>query len=1522
MFNTLKKLFIRAAIAFLLVLLLALTAYQFYFAPKVDRYLTRVIQQLLAKEFEREVTIGNIHLDLLRFQVVISEIAIARERALADGALLSAKAISVNILWRSLLSRDILIENVILDTPNIWIAFDKQGRSNLPQFGDGKKKAPKPPSRFQPEKLVERLYFPHIQIKDGTVYFAHQQIPLTVSIQRLNTTASLLLKGLLVQANLQLQGGEVELQDRGKMAISLAGDVGFAQNSLNVSGLQLQIDHSALTINGTLANLSQPELNLAVQAQIALDELDRYLKIHENLSGLAGFDGTVTGKIADILAKGHVTCAQGTAWKLAFQQFSADAAYHAKRVEVANLDARIFDGRIRANGRLALAETPRYTATATLENIQASYINTIISQQLRLSGLISGEGSVTGGKSFDFEDLALQIALKLRDVKAYGVAVDRADADIGIRDRILDVRNFDADMFEGNVKGGGTLMLHSNFLYDANLDIQQVHLDPVMALIPDQYKVSGLISGKALAHGSNFDLEHLTLETQVAATEIDAYNVHAKRLEGSARIHNRILSIAEATAQLFDGEVKGRGDLVLTGNALPKFDAKFGLNNVSIPAIFRQFVPKDALQGMNVDGVVGGDVAVKGNSFALKDITGDAALQMKGNLAVTPSDASAKKQTIPLNASVAGSLRQNIVTLTALDVDSSTLKLATTGTINVANPEFNLDYQVASQDIRTLMNYVLLFVSGIAADSPIRQFSGNIKQLRGTIQGPVSDLAIHANGHFTKTDFVWIQPDDLAADVVYQGKTLQVKQVKASRGSARIEASGSIDLHTPSDPKLDTTVSVASGNVADYLAFAKQDYPITGTVQPISTTIRGSVRNLTGKIPLTITKASAWQQSIDKVSGDLELAENRLNIQKVVVKKNGGAISGKGFIGFDSSFQLSLSVAKVNFHDFDALKMLAVQYDGYVNLSLDLQGTFAHPHGKADIRFSGLKYNGKPTEDMTCDVTLDNKTLRAAVETFRKKFIAHLELTLNEDLWYRVDLLMNQAAVEQIASVFVEFEGITGIISGAITSEGSLQNTQKLAAKVKLTELQLDVFGQKVVNKDVIDLTVTQQKLTVNSLELSGDKLGVFVKGVLDFRGTFDLDVDGIIDLRAIKPFLPKSIGVTSLNGHAQLICDVRGRFDQPEIEGIAEINDANVQVASYPDPVTNIQGKLAFSKGKIDIVHLDGKVSKGTVTARGVFGYKGLLALDTFQLDVEGKELVLPRIVEAFTAKVSPRVRITGTLENQKVAGEVMVHEALYSKELDLRGMIFGKNRNLLLVSPDAPAQDGQVTLDLLVNIPQGMQVKNKFAELTLRANLHVQGTPEKPSLEGRVEVLKGRLVFGDIKYDILSGIFDFLDPTRMNPEMNIQVSAVVQNINIALGIQGNLDKFNLEMSSTPPLSDSEITRLLAAGSGSGMNGYSFVTRPLQTLVEGKIEQAVKLDRFSVDVDPQATGAEGTPIVTLGKRLFKDLLVTFKTSVGGSEKSQIVEVEYQLSDNVSLTARRNEKGEIDTSFTFKFKLK
>jgi uncharacterized protein involved in outer membrane biogenesis len=97
---------------------------------------------MLEQQLQREVSIESVHLSFPNPKIMINNIAIAREKLLSEGTLIAARSAQARVLLRSLLSKYILFDKIILDSPSVWIEFDEQGRSNLPSFTSEKEENP------------------------------------------------------------------------------------------------------------------------------------------------------------------------------------------------------------------------------------------------------------------------------------------------------------------------------------------------------------------------------------------------------------------------------------------------------------------------------------------------------------------------------------------------------------------------------------------------------------------------------------------------------------------------------------------------------------------------------------------------------------------------------------------------------------------------------------------------------------------------------------------------------------------------------------------------------------------------------------------------------------------------------------------------------------------------------------------------------------------------------------------------------------------------------------------------------------------------------------------------------------------------------------------------------------------------------------------------------------------------------------------------------------------------------------
>ncbi|MEW6214688.1 MAG: translocation/assembly module TamB domain-containing protein, partial [Nitrospirota bacterium] len=178
-----------------------------------------------------------------------------------------------------------------------------------------------------------------------------------------------------------------------------------------------------------------------------------------------------------------------------------------------------------------------------------------------------------------------------------------------------------------------------------------------------------------------------------------------------------------------------------------------------------------------------------------------------------------------------------------------------------------------------------------------------------------------------------------------------------------------------------------------------------------------------------------------------------------------------------------------------------------------------------------------------------------------------------------------------------------------------------------------------------------------------------------------------------------------------------------------------------------------------------------------------------------------------------------------------------------------------------------------------------------------------------------------------------DFADPNRFNPVIRLTAETIAKGYNIRLNLEGQMEHFNLSLSSDPPLEEMDILALLTVGQiGRQLKGLeggigaseatSFLTGKIQDVLEERLKSITGLDRLQVD--PYVSKTTGTvgPRVTVSKRLVSDrLLVTYTTPLGSTEE-QILKLEYLLGKNISLIGMRDEKGSVggDVKFRFEFK--
>jgi translocation and assembly module TamB len=220
-------------------------------------------------------------------------------------------------------------------------------------------------------------------------------------------------------------------------------------------------------------------------------------------------------------------------------------------------------------------------------------------------------------------------------------------------------------------------------------------------------------------------------------------------------------------------------------------------------------------------------------------------------------------------------------------------------------------------------------------------------------------------------------------------------------------------------------------------------------------------------------------------------------------------------------------------------------------------------------------------------------------------------------------------------------------------------------------------------------------------------------------------------------------------------------------------------------------------------------------------------------------------------------------------------------------------------------------------------MDFQNSYAKLAGTVDLTLRGTVAEPAILGRIRITYGQATFAGTTYELQRGDIYFSNPVRIDPTIDIDATARVENYDITVGLQGTMSNLKPTYRSEPPLTQTDIFQLLALGRTQEEAAINTQQRTQQgedpttsALLGGALNATVSnrvgklFGGGTVKIDPAFMGTLGnsTARITVQKQLSRQLSVTYATNVN-STAQPLLQGQYDLTPNVSLVVTRDETG-------------
>jgi translocation and assembly module TamB len=482
-----------------------------------------------------------------------------------------------------------------------------------------------------------------------------------------------------------------------------------------------------------------------------------------------------------------------------------------------------------------------------------------------------------------------------------------------------------------------------------------------------------------------------------------------------------------------------------------------------------------------------------------------------------------------------------------------------------------------------------------------------------------------------------------------------------------------------------------------------------------------------------------------------------------------------------------------------------------------------------------------------------------------------------------------------------------------------------------LDSFDAEIAHVRLQNAEPVRFEVADQVLRIESFHLSGSGTDFTAHGRAQFAEPRALDIrlDGTVNMALLQTINPK----ISARGMLGLNLTAGGTVSAPVLQGRLEVKNTFVSHNDFPSGLSDLNGILLFDQNRVQIENLNGTTGGGTIALTGFGSYQnGVVQMD-IGATANGVRLRYPPGV---SSTANANLRLAGSSNSALLSGDVVVTKLGVTPGFDFGAYLERSKRSIAVTGADN--LESRLRLDVHVVTTPELQMQTAIAKLTGNADLRIRGTADRPVAVGRVSANEGgEISFNGTKYHLERGEVSFSNPAKTEPIIDVQAATRVRDYDITVNISGDVTKSNglkATWHSEPPLPEADVIALLALGrtreesaalQGSGASGFGgqasnlLINEALNTAVSSRVQRLFGVSR--IKIDPQGLTSQTNivrgPQVTIEQQVASNLTITYSTNVSVASQ-QIIQVEYNITRNVSIVALRDQNGVV--SFDLKIR--
>lgn len=834
--------------------------------------------------------------------------------------------------------------------------------------------------------------------------------------------------------------------------------------------------------------------------------------------------------------------------------------------------------------------------------------------------------------------------------------------------------------------------------------------------------------------------------------------------------------------------------------------------------------------------------------------------------------------------------------------------------------------------------------------------AGGRLSLTGTIvfpesgPGPRFDIAVEANGYPAQRAIDAVDLDLKIGEGLATGKMVVtgtgengrvtfaglVIRRGANESAATLALNGTVNW-LPGEGNVDFDLDIAATNfpvadIASFLDFA--DIPVTGDLTG-TLKLAGRKESLEGQGSVTIRNGTVMGEPIELASADLVFTAGRMHATNLLVRSTAGEIRGEAELDLTNEhFSYTIASSSIDLSKIKLLESIRDLLGGTIVLKSTGAGTFDQPELVVEATLEGTTLRGLTLPEGSAPPSLylairnGRLIVRGAIAdivTIEGEGAVGENMAVDGTVRIVVNDIARMAAMSKATSTIPA----SGNLTVDLKLSGRLSPIEALVIEATAPVFNVKIAEQEFTAPEPLRITLRNGRIEFDSFVLRRTDSVFAVTGFAEITNEkrIDVDVRGRVQAALLQLF----VSDIRAEGSADVALTIDGTMTAPRVVGTAELHDAQIKFAGFPQLIDEINGTVRFRGDRIEIESVRATIGGGTVVAGGSIALDGM-SPKSVRITLQGTDVSI-RYYEGLTVESNFNLLLTGDAERALLQGDVDVTRALYFKDFDIQQTLLNAllARNRVTPITAATWQD-RIGLRVHLSAPDTLAVQNNIAEVTGSAQLDLTGTVANPVILGEVSLDEGgRVRIQGVDYRVTRGTIAFQNPFRIDPFFDVTVEGTVSGFGaseteggpyeVTLNVTGTLDRITPTITSDPPASDITLFSILGLGglTGTGAQGgtplisQSLLYQGIGALIGSRVFPFV--DSFSYDPGGIDTGSGPGAKVTFEKRLSNKVRFLLVYNLENQQSRQVVEWLVNPSWTLQLTRDETDEYRLDARF-------